>query len=252
MNPLRCYAVDDEELCLASLVRLLDATGKAVVVGTATDPLQAVPEIRELQPDALFIDIHMPELDGFALLQELHRPPLVVFTTAYHHHAVRAFEVNSVDYLLKPVTTARLSQAIQRLEHRMSQRAPDFALLLEQITANLKPASYLRRISSQAGEQSILIDVATVTHFLAEDRVTYAITATGRHLLTVSLGDLEKRLDPSRFLRIHRSAIVNLDCVDTISRWFGGRLIVRLKGRAQTELPVSRANVPRLREALGL
>jgi two-component system LytT family response regulator len=252
MSRLRCYAVDDEELSLASLLRLLEGSGRADVVGASCDPVQAVQEIRRLQPEALFIDIHMPELDGFALLRELARPPLVVFTTAYHQHAVRAFEVNSVDYLLKPITTARLMQALQRLEERIAHPAPDIGQLLEQLAAQLKPFPYLRRVASQRGEQTLLIEVSEVTHFQAEDRFTYAVTADGKLLVSVPLSDLEKRLDPACFVRIHRSVIVNLAYVDTVSRWFGGRLLIRLKDRAGTELPVSRANVGRLREALGL
>lgn len=252
MNPLRCYAVDDEELSLASLVRLLDATGRTVMVGTATDPVLAVEEIQRVQPDVLFVDIHMPELDGFGLLSELPRPPLVVFTTAYDHHAVRAFEVNSVDYLLKPITTARLAQAIQRLEQRVAQQPPDIAHLVRQLHQGLTSPSYLRRLCTQQGGESTLIDVAAVSHFLAEDRFTYAVTASGKRLLDASLTELEKRLDPAHFLRVHRSAIVNLDHVQSINRWFGGRLLLRLKGQPAGELRVSRAHVQRLRDALGL
>ena len=115
---LTCYAVDDEELALSSLIRMLGESGRVEVVGFSTDPAAAVEEIRRLNPVALFLDIHMPGIDGFQLLAALPRPPLVVFTTAYDHHAVRAFEVNSADYLLKPVGRERLLESIERLEAR--------------------------------------------------------------------------------------------------------------------------------------
>lgn len=255
MTPLRCYVVDDEELPLSSLVRMLHESGRANVVGYSTDPARALEEIKSLTPDALFLDIHMPDIDGFRLLQSLPQQPLVVFTTAYDQHAVRAFEVNSVDYLLKPVGQERLANALQKLERQRAATDIGFSRtseVLASVAEALKPKSWLKRIGTQSGEDVLLLDVDQVTHFISEDRYTYACTERGRFLVNVSLSELESRLDSSHFLRIHRSTIVNLQYVDLISRWFAGRIRIKLRDRNRTELTVSRDKVRALREVLGL
>lgn len=245
-HPPRCYVVDDEELALASMLRLLRETGRVEIAGHTTDPAAAIEEIRFLAPDVLFLDIHMPEIDGFQLLAVLPQPPQVVFTTAYDHHAVRAFEVNSVDYLLKPVSRERLNEALDRLAART--QFPPIAELLR----SLAPPKYLRRVSTTRGEHITLIDVAEVTHFMAKDRYTFACTGRGEFLIDLTLAELESRLDPTEFLRVHRSSIVNLRFVERVSRWLAGRLLVRLKDRAGTEITVSRDKAALLRQALDL
>jgi two-component system LytT family response regulator len=246
----RCYAVDDEPLALASLVRLLEESERVEVVGKTSDPEVALAEIPTVAPDVLFLDIHMPEIDGFQLLASLHRAPYVVFATAYDHHAVRAFEVNSLDYLLKPINEERLATALDRVAERLATAPPELASLLTRLSSALPAPAYLQRVGTKKGDRLVLIPVADVTHFVSEHRYTYAQTAQGRFLLELSLAELETRLDPTRFLRIHRSAIVNLQFVDQISRWFAGRVLVRLKDKC--ELTVSREKVAMLRQALGL
>lgn len=248
-NP-RCYAVDDEPLALAALVRLLNDTGRVEIVGQATDPAVALAEIPQLAPDALFLDIHMPEIDGFQLLAGLSRAPHVIFATAYDHHAVRAFEVNSLDYLLKPIDEVRLSASLDRLDQRLAAPPAELAALLTRLAGVMPSHVYLQRVATRKGDRFTLIQVSEVTHFLSEHRYTYAQTAQGRALLDLSLTELEARLDPTQFLRIHRSAIVNLQHVDQISRWFAGRVMVKLKDK--TELTVSRDRVALLRQSLGL
>jgi two-component system LytT family response regulator len=255
MSALRCYLVDDEELPLSSLERMLRETRRVEIAGASTDPAVALAEIQRLRPDALFLDIHMPQLDGFQLLAALPSPPLVVFTTAYDHHAVRAFEVNSVDYLLKPVNSERLLESIARLERQLEKRdpaPPPLDRILETVAAALQPREWLKRVGTQSGDSVSLLDVDEISHFVSEDRYTYACTDRGRFLVGLSLGDLEARLSPAQFLRIHRSALVNLQQVAQISRWFAGRVLVRLRNRDRTELPVSRDKVAALRRALGV
>ncbi len=246
----RCYAVDDEPLALASLVRLLGASGRAEVVGRTTDPEVAIAEIPVLAPDVLFLDIQMPEIDGFQLLASLRRAPYVVFTTAYDQYAVRAFEVNSLDYLLKPINEERLAASLDRVTERLAAPPPELTSLLNRLSGALPAPCYLQRVGTRKGDRLVLIPVGDVTYFISEHRYTYAQTAQGRFLLELSLADLESRLNPAQFLRIHRSAIVNLQCVDQISRWFAGRVLVRMKDK--NELTVSREKVAVLRHALGL
>lgn len=250
MTKARCYAVDDEPLALASLVRLLEESERVEVVGQTTDPEVAIQEISTLAPDVLFLDIHMPEIDGFQLLASLRRAPYVVFATAYDHYAVRAFEVNSLDYLLKPVNEKRLAASLDRISERLVAPPPELANLLTRLATTLPAPAYLQRVGTRKGDRLVLIPAGDVTHFISEHRYTYAQTAQGRFLLELSLAELEARLDPERFLRVHRSAIVNLQFVDQISRWFAGRVLVRLKDK--TELSVSREKVAMLRQLLGL
>jgi len=246
----RCYAVDDEPLALASIVRLLKASVRVEVVGQSTDSGLAISEITTLAPDILFLDIHMPEIDGFQLLASLPKAPHVVFATAYDHHAVRAFEVNSLDYLLKPINEGRLKTSLDRLNERLSVPPTELASLLSKLSSSFTSPSWLQRVATRKGDRLSLIPVSEVTHFISEDRFTYASTAQGRFLVDLSLTDLEARLDPAHFLRIHRASIVNVQCVEQISRWFAGRVHVQLKDKS--ELTVSRDKVNVLREKLGL
>jgi len=251
-----CYLVDDEELSLSTLKRLLDESQRVDIVGLSTDPGSAIADIQRLEPDALFLDIRMPEIDGFEVLAALPRQPLVVFTTAYDQHAVRAFETNAIDYLLKPLDPARLLLTLNKLENRCLDGSSRGVLSVDQlllsVSSILKPKHWLRRVATQAKDGVSLIDVERVTYFISENRYSYACTEQGRFPVVLSLAELETRLDPEHFLRIHRSAIVNLDFVDYVSSWFAGRLYIRLRDQARSELTVGRDRVSGLRQALGM
>jgi len=164
---LRVYLVDDEELALRRLHRLLTETARVEIVGSATDPVQAQQEIELLAPDALFLDIQMPELTGFELLAGLAQQPLVIFTTAYDQYALRAFEVNSVDYLLKPIDDAMLDRALTKLERMAGGEAPrpQLAQLLQQVSAALKSQSQVdapQRIPARIGERVHFLELARI------------------------------------------------------------------------------------------
>ena len=254
---LRVYLVDDEELALRRLHRLLTETARVEIVGSATDPVQAQQEIELLAPDALFLDIQMPELTGFELLAGLAQQPLVIFTTAYDQYALRAFEVNSVDYLLKPIDDAMLDRALTKLERMAGGEAPrpQLAQLLQQVSAALKSQSQVdapQRIPALIGERVHFLELARISHFFAEDKLTYAATADKNWVIDKTITDLEQKLDPARFVRVHRSTLVNLAFVDELYPWFGGRMIVRLKDPKKTEITVARERLKELKERLGL
>jgi two-component system LytT family response regulator len=255
---IRAYLVDDEPLALRRLERLLSTSANIEVAGSSADPAQALEEIRELKPDALFLDIQMPEMTGFDLLANLgSAQPLVVFTTAYDQYALRAFEVNSIDYLLKPVEKPQLERALKKLERILGGEAPRPPLeaLLVQVTAALdaqKTAATLERIPSRSGERVHLLDLTSITHFFAEDKLTYAATAEKNWVVDRTIADLEQMLNPKHFVRVHRSTIVNLNFVDELHPWFGGRMIVRLKTPQRTEITVSRDRLKDLKDRLGL
>jgi two-component system LytT family response regulator len=255
MNKFRCYLVDDEELPLSTLRRMLLASGRTDVIGYSTDPVCAIEEIQTLKPEALFLDIHMPEIDGFELLSRLSPSPFVIFTTAYDQHALRAFETNSVDYLLKPIEERRLLAAVDKLAKRMpvgSELVVRLDQALERMADVLGQKPWHKRIPCQKGRAVSFVDVQKISHIVAEGRYSYACAEGRRLLLHGSLTELETKLDPGSFLRIHRSTIVNLRFIEQVNGWFAGSLHVRLNDPHQTELSVSRTCVNKLQKALGM
>ena len=256
MRP-RAYLVDDEPLALRRLERMLREADRVEIVGSASDPERASAEIELLAPDVLFLDIQMPGLTGFELLARLDAQPLVVFTTAYDQYALRAFEHHSVDYLLKPIEREQLDRALSKLERMATGAAPrpELPALLREIAATLKSQSRSaapERIASRSGERVHLLDLTRISHFFAEDKLTFAATAEKRWVIDFTIADLEAKLDPARFVRVHRSTIVNLDFVDELSAWFGGRMLIRLKDPKRTEIAVARDRLKELKERLGL
>jgi two-component system LytT family response regulator len=250
---MRAWLVDDEPLALERLQRMLEATGRVEVVGSQTDPVDAVESVRAVRPDVLFLDIHMPDLSGFDLLARLTDPPLVIFTTAYDQHALQAFQANSVDYLLKPIEPAHLDRALTKAERLLGQPSAD-AALIERLRAALQPAPerWLSRIGSRSGDKVEFVDLRHVTHFFARDRLTFAAAGPRKLVIDQTITQLARKLDPNRFVQVHRNTIVNVDSIQELHAVFGGRMVARLKDQARTELQVSRDRVRNLKQILGL
>jgi two-component system LytT family response regulator len=251
---MRVFLLDDEPLAIRRLRRMLQETGRVEIAGTSTHPLQALDEVRRARPDALFLDIDMPGLSGFEVLERLGSPqPLVVFTTAYDQYALDAFRVNSIDYLLKPVDPVELTRALAKLERVLGEPRRDLGLLLTLVRALLadRPAEYLARVASRVGDRIEFVDVADVTHFYARDKLTFAATAAKHHAIDLSISELEQKLPPQRWIRIHRGTLLNVDAVRELHAWFGGRMVVRLKDGG-TELHVARDRAAAVRAKLGL
>lgn len=242
---LRAYLVDDEPLALARLRRLLEHSERVEVIGSSTVPEEAVLALTADPPDVCFLDIHMPRLSGFDVLAKLSRQPIVIFTTAYDRYALQAFGVNSVDYLLKPVDPESLERALKKVETLRNSGQPsqaDLQSLLMQLTESLREArpAYLDRIASRLGDRIWFLDLHRVTHFYAEDKLTYAASEGKAYCVDHSITDLEKKLDPKDFVRIHRSTVVNLAWIKEVSSLPGGSLNVRLKDAKNTDLTVAR------------
>jgi two-component system, LytTR family, response regulator len=259
MDKLRAYLVDDESLALDRLARLLRATSRVEVVGRTTNPNTAVQFLSSALVDVVFLDIHMPELNGFELLSRLQKQPPVIFTTAYDEYALKAFEVDSIDYLLKPIDAQHLDRALKKLESRRtngSQAELTNALrsTIEKIAYSLPTGEqrFPERICSRIGDKIVLIDVDQISHFYSEDRLTYASTDARQYVIDYSLETLEQALGARGFVRIHRSTLVNLAFVEELHRWFGGRMIVRIKSRNGAELTVARSYVRLLKTKLGI
>jgi len=248
---MRVYVVDDERLAIERLVRLLEATRRVTIAGSSTDPVAALEFLRAHDVDVLFLDIQMPGLTGFELLERLERQPLVIFTTAFDRYALNAFEANSIDYLLKPIEAERLERALDKAA-RLSEPRPDIRALARELAAHLAPGRRLERIASRVGERTTVLDVARITHFVSRDKLTFAVSDGREHVVDFTLAELEPRLDPRRFARIHRATIVNVPLVQELFPAVDGGVLVRLKDAGKTELGVARDRVRELKERLGI
>jgi two-component system LytT family response regulator len=261
--PLRAYLVDDEPLALERLRRLLAGYDELTIAGSATDPAEALQVLSAdagKSIDVLFLDIQMPGITGFELLARLPEQPFVIFTTAYDEYALRAFEMNSIDYLLKPIEAEPLERAMHKLERLRPipkpawQQSQDLPELLRELASSLRSETheYPRRIASRVGERISFVDLDEVTHFQALDKLTYAIAEGRQHSVDQTIADLERRLDPARFLRIHRAVLVNIDWIHEVNSWFAGKVVVTLKDARHTQLPVARDRVRILKTRLGI
>jgi two-component system, LytTR family, response regulator len=250
---IRSFILDDERLAVQRLERLLRDTGRVQIVGTSTDSQAALETLNQLALDVLFLDIQMPGLTGFELLEQLERPPTVVFTTAYDAYALDAFETSAIDYLLKPIEPERLERALDKVERYGQQTSqPDVRLLARELAAQLSPSRKLDRIASKVGERTTLLEVARVTHFVARDKLTFAVVGGRDHVVDLTLSQLEERLDSRRFVRIHRATIVNTGFVQELYPAVDGGVLVRLKDDPKTELSVARDRVRDLKARLGI
>jgi two-component system LytT family response regulator len=257
---LRAYLIDDEPPALKRLTRLLEATERIEIVGSSTNPEAAIEAISTDPPDVLFLDIQMPGLNGFDLLARLKRQPIVIFTTAYDQYALKAFEVNSIDYLLKPIEPEQLERALKKLEqfhgenkpHWLNQ--PELRSILQELSDRLREGERapLDRIPVRVGERTRFLEVSHITHFFSQDRLTFAAIAGKTYCVDWTIAELENKLNDSRFIRIHRGTLLNLDWLDELTPWFTGRMNARLKDEKRTELVVARDRVRALKERLNL
>lgn len=252
----RAYLVDDEPLALARLRRLLEGSERVEVVGSTTRPEEAVAALAADPPDVCFLDIRMPRLSGFDVLAKLPRQPMVIFTTAYDQYALKAFAVNSVDYLLKPVDPESLERALRKVESLRNSGQPsraDLQSLLKELSDSLREAKpdYPDRIASRLGDRLWFLDLDRVTHFYAEDKLTYAASEGKAYCVDHSIAELEKTLDPKKFVRIHRSTVVSLAWIKEVRSLPGGSLNIRLRDARNTDLTVARDRAREFKTSIG-
>jgi DNA-binding LytR/AlgR family response regulator len=243
----RALLVEDEEHARDRLRKLLAAFPDVEIVGEAADGQSAVEQIDALEPDLVFLDIELPEISGLDVLSRVRHRPLVIFVTAYDQYAVRAFEHNAVDYLLKPTTEARLAAALGRVRARQGPLDGD---LLATLRSALEPRHYPRQVSVRQGDSILLVPVANLWWLEARDGYVVLKTSRSEYVSDLPLKDLEADLDPDRFLRVHRSVIVARDRILKVSRSFGGRYAVQLADESGTTFDIGRAFLPRVRELL--
>lgn len=243
---MRTLIVDDEPLAREALQGLLAELPGVDVVGTAANGLEAVQQIEALAPEAVFLDIEMPGLDGFEVLGSVRSMPPFVFVTAYDEYAIRAFEANAVDYLLKPIDPERVRRSVGRLRERAGQPQ---AAVMEQLVAQLRPAGP-RRLAVRQANRIVLVGTREILQVGAEDKLVYVHTAKGKYLIDRTVTALETQLAPLGFLRVNRGDLVNLEYVREAAPWFSGSWQLKLANGA--EVTVSRDRVREMKIALGL
>jgi two-component system, LytTR family, response regulator LytT len=262
---LRTVLVDDEQLARDELSYLLGQIDGIEVVGQAGDGVEALATIKRLQPDVVFLDIQMPGLTGFEVARRMIDHQLsshIIFVTAFDQHAIEAFEVNAVDYLLKPVDPVRLETALQRAQKRIaSERQAADADGVQPMAADLERIVQLvterqsrrERLAIKVGDRFLLVQAEEILFAsLADEAIT---VVTSQHAGTSNyrtLDELQARLDPTVFWRVHRSHLVNINKIKEIVPWFSRNYILRMKDEKATEIPVSRTQTRRLREYLKL
>ena len=263
---LRAVLVDDEQLARDELGYLLGRIGGIEVIGGAGNGVEALTTIDRLQPDVVFLDVQMPGLTGFEVARRMldgQTAAQIIFVTAYDQHAIEAFEVNAVDYLLKPVDPARLAVAVGRARRRVEsdrplERGPDAAARfhdqLEKIVQLVAERQQRReRLAVKVGEHFLLVQAEEIIYASVEDDTVTVVT--NQHTGTSNyrtLDELQARLDPGVFWRVHRSHLVNINKIKEIVPWFSRNYILRMKDEKSTEIPVSRTQTRRLREYLKL
>jgi two-component system, LytTR family, response regulator len=242
---IRAVIVDDEELARQMLREFLSGHPEIEIAAECANGFEAVKAVTELKPDLIFLDIQMPKLDGFEVLELIGTDRAVVFVTAYDEYAIRAFDIHAVDYLLKPFGAGRFETALQRARQRLGGKLPAPTELSS--SARL-PSQPLERIVVRDGTRVSIIPIAKLDYAEAQDDYI-ALAAEGKkHLKQQTISSLESALDPSRFLRIHRSYIVNLERVTKVEPYSKDNHVVVLSNG--TQLPVSRSGYARLRQFL--
>jgi two-component system, LytTR family, response regulator len=252
MTTIRTLIVDDEELARRRLRRMLAAFAEVQISGEAANGAEAVARLEAEQLDLVFLDVQMPDLDGFGVLELVAVPslPLVVFVTAFDQYAVNAFEVSAVDYLLKPVHRQRLEQTLGKVRERLSQPAAPQTQLTQLLQQLQRPhTGYLQRLPVRAQQRILILNVEQIIALRVEHGVVCAATAEGEFWTKyTALTELEAMLDPAVFQRVHRQVLVNLNHVREISAFDNNTARLTLTGGQQVN--VSRNHLPELRRVL--
>jgi len=238
--------VDDEAPARAIVREFLSDYPRFAVAAECANGYEAVKAVNEHHPDLLFLDIQMPKLDGFEVLELIEWKPQVVFVTAYDEYAIRAFQVRALDYLLKPFTAARFAEVVAHAEERMRQREGNVRESISSVAASMRKP--LQRIAFREGTTIDVVPVQRIDYVEAQDDYVHVWSRGQRHVKQQTLGELEALLDPSRFIRVHRSYIVNLESLARVEPYAKDSRVALL--RDGTRIPISRAGYERLRELL--
>ena len=247
---IRALIIDDENLARSRLRRLLEKYENIEVVGEARNGQEALEIFEETEPNVLFLDIKMPRLSGFEMLKKLDSSPHVIFTTAFDEYALRAFEENALDYLLKPINDEKLKRAVSKLIN-IVQQGPSVPVDLKSLLESMeRKKRTIKRFSVKVRDRFLLVPDSRINFFHSKDKYTFLNTEEKSYIIPFTLKELEKRLDLEKFIRVHRRYIVNIDNIVSIHRWFKGRLLLKIKG--EKEIIVSQNYVDSFKKKIHL
>jgi len=247
-NNIATILVDDEPLARKLLKEYLQDFPNIKIVGECKNGRQAIKVINETKPDLLFLDIRMPGMDGFEVLENLNHIPHIIFTTAYGDYALKAFEVNAIDYLLKPYDKKRFSRAVQKVLDRSSRSSDEIDRIVRVLQQSKELEDYPNCIFVRVGRKIISVQVNDIVWIEADGDYTSLHTNSGIHLCNLSLNTLEDRLDPSRFLRVHRSYIIASNSIEHLASDGEGGFIAILKDKSKVK--VSRTFAAKIRNII--
>ena len=243
---IKTIIIDDEPLARQVIREFLGAFPQVGIIAECENGRQAVAAINQHQPDLIFLDVQMPGLNGFQVLEKIEPLPAIIFSTAYDEYAIRAFEVNAVDYLLKPYDRERFAAAVQRALERRAGGGVEMERLLRLLQQTQSAGSFSDRLLVRSGEKIIPVRVAEIEWLEAADDYTMLHAGNAKHLCSLGLGEIEKRLDPQQFMRVHRSAIINVARIRHLEKDGEGGMIATMNSGA--EVKVSRRYAAELRD----
>ena len=242
---ISCLIVDDEKLARDLVSEYLDAFPEIEVIGQCASGKEAVKAINQWAPKLIFLDVQMPTMTGFDVLDKIDYQPYVIFSTAYDQYAIKAFEKNAVDYLLKPVDEERFAQAVQRAMKRIQKDESNLEDLISAL-GKANESSYSSHIFVQKSEKLLNLEVTEIFHLEASGDYTVLTTGSDQFVSSTGITKLEGKLNPEIFIRIHRSTIINIEKLQEIEKHFNGGLIVKMKNGKT--FPVSRTYAKTIRE----
>lgn len=241
--------IEDEEFSRNGLFELLKKYNKIELIGSASNGKEAVKKINELKPDLIFLDIQMPVLNGFEVLRRVEHMPLVIFTTAFDEFALKAFETNSIDYLLKPIEEERLEITLKKLEKITSSYHEEnssnenlmskIKTLLKEVDAKGEEKEKIKRFHVKIGDEVIFIEMDKIYYFKSDKKYTILKTYDNEYVISESLSYLDDNL-PDNFVRVHRAYIININHMKKLKRWFAGKYNAEMKDKENSTVPVSK------------
>jgi len=255
MAGLRVLVVDDEQPARDELIFLLEKHLGLQIVGEAENGLEAFEQVEKLKPDVVFLDIEMRSLNGFEAAQKIlarENPPLIVFATAYDTHAIGAFEIGAVDYILKPFDKSRITGTIERIQ-RLREKSSDWIQAVEQVRQLIGGEKLkIKKIGLEKNGRIIMVNFSDIIFAEAQDKAVAVTTGQGKLVFAGTLSELENRLSGLPFLRVHRSFLVNLERVTGVIPWFKGTYWLVMDNSEEMRVPVSKSMVKTLKELLNI
>jgi len=239
-KPYTVLIIDDERLARLRLGRLINKYSEVfTIIGEAENGNEAEKMIINLQPDIIFLDIEMPGLTGFELLKKLKRIPMVIFCTAYEDYSLKAFNTNSIDYLIKPIKETRLQQTILKIEQLKTSFSKENIFKAINTITETKEKKNITSITVKKGDKIIFVKLDDISHFEATEKLVTIHTKNGTELIEKSLTQLEEKL-PTNFLRVHRSFLINTNYVNNFQKYFNNRYVIALQNQKQTKITSGR------------